>query len=337
MAKISIKEIARHSGVSIATVSRTLRSPDIVAEKTRKRVMAAVKEFDYRPNRMGANLRTQRSGNIVAIIPDITGSFNAGIIRSLESAAGNLGYSVLLGDTQGEDSRARHFADMVSSGQADGILLFSHKLPFDFDVTTSSTKQLPPIVNASESVAGMDLTKVLIDNVAAAKLAVKHLLDLGHTRIAAIAGTQNTPTSRNRLTGFKQALSEAGLELDEQLVYPGDYDVQSGINATEKLLQLKERPTAIFAFSDEMALGAMRVLTSNGYSVPGDISIIGFDDIKYSSVITPTLTTIRQPIEEIGRLAMIQLDAAIQGEPTQSYTNLPVELIVRESTGPVPH
>ncbi len=329
MPRASIKDIAALAGVSIATVSRTLSNPEVVSEKTRDKVNKAVASAGYKPNRMGASLRTQKSNNIVVIIPDITHPFNAVIIRTIEEEAQKLGYSVLLGDTQSSDSRAKEYAEFVDNGQADGIILFSHVLPFDEGL---AAKDWPPIVNSCEIVATDDIYKVSIDNCAAAQLATDYLISLGHKRIAAITGSQNTPSTNERLQGYKNALSESGIHYDPELVFAGDYTLESGVSAAEKLLLRKERPSAIFCFSDDMAIGTIKVLQKNGFNIPKDISVMGFDDIRYSEFITPPLTTIRQPVEEIGRTCVRQLHRLMKGKDAQSTEDLPVQLIMREST-----
>lgn len=337
MAKLGIKDIAAISGVSPATVSRTLRNPDIVSEETRKKVMKAVEEGGYTPSRFGANLRTQKSGNIIVVMPDITNQVNAGIIRAIEREAQKAGYSILLGDTQGLIEREKHYAGMAQSGQADGVLLFTFHMPFKLTQNQPVLKQLPPMVNSCESIPVEGISKVMIDNVSGARTAVEHLLSLGHKRIAAVMGPTDTPSTVERFDGYKSALKNAGIQINEQLIIRGDYGLDSGMGAMEQLLKLRMRPTAVFCFSDDMAIGAMSVLQENGFRIPQDISIMGFDDIRYARLMTPALTTIHQPLEEIGKacieLLLEQLDG--KSEPGR-YIELPFKLMVRQSTGPVP-
>ena len=242
MARSSIKDIAKHSGVSAATVSRTLSNPEIVSEATREKVMKAVNELNYRPNRFGASLRTQKSKNIIVVMPDITHPVNAGIIRSIENEAMKAGYSVLLGDTQNIIERESYYADMVLSGQADGILLFTYRLPFEIDEEKPILEQLPPLVNSCEEIDSDEIYKVVIDNSLGAKKAVDYLLQLGHTKIAAVKGPSVTPSTTDRLKGYKQALTEAGIEVNDKLIITGNYGPESGFDAMEKLLKIK-RPT----------------------------------------------------------------------------------------------
>jgi LacI family repressor for deo operon, udp, cdd, tsx, nupC, and nupG len=337
MAKLGIKDIAALSGVSPATVSRTLSNPDVVSKATRKKVMKAVNEAGYTPNRFGASLRTQKSGNIIVVMTDITNPVNSGIIRAIESEAQKAGYAVLLGDTQGLAERERHYADMTQSGQADGMLFFSFRLPFNIKDNKALSEQLPPMVNSCEEIPLEGICKVMIDNVAGAKAAVNHLLELGHTKIAAVMGPLDTPSTLERLKGYKLALIEAGLDIDDNLIISGNYRTEAGISAMDKLLKLRQRPSAVFCFSDDMAIGAMSALQENGFKIPDDISVIGFDDIRYASLMSPALTTIHQPLEDIGKACMKSLLQQLNGQPAESnYTELPFTLIVRQSTGPAP-
>lgn len=333
--KAGIKDIAMRAGVSTATVSRTLRNPELVSPKTKKKVMKAVNDCNYRPNQMGINLRTKRSGNIVAIIPDITNPFNAGLVKAIERKAQACGYSVLLGDTQNDVNQIKHYAGMVDSRQADGIILCSQVMPFELD-NNQSPINLPPLVNANENTKVHGVHKVMLDNKGAAIIAMEYLFSLGHTRIACITGPEKTSTSGERLSGYKQALEQANIEVDETIIELGAYDIESGVAATNKLLLQKNRPTAIFCFNDEMAIGAISLLKENGYKIPDDISVMGFDDIRFAQYVSPSLTTVRQPVEEIGKASVKMLLDLIEKRPTEDdFIAFPVELIIRNSTGPV--
>ena len=335
MHKVSIKDIAKLSGVSAATVSRTLSNPSLVSDATRKKVMKAVNDTGYKPNRFGASLRTQKSKNVVVVMPDITHQVNAGIIRAIENEATKAGYSVLLGDTQNNVERESYYGDMVTSGQADGILVFTPRIPFTIDKNKALQEQLPPLVNSCEEIDSEYVHKVVIDNHLGAVKAIQHLLDLGHTKIAAVKGPSMTPSTKARLDGYKQALMEAGVTIEDKFIVTGDYGPDSGFLAMEKLLRLKDRPSAVFCFSDDMAIGAMNALREYDYHIPNDMSVIGFDDIRYASLMSPKLTTIRQPLEQMGSKCMQVLLALMNGnKDIDKYVLLPTELVVRQSTGP---
>ncbi len=332
---IGIKDIAREANVSPATVSRVLRNPSLVAESTRIAVLETVKKYGYTPNNLGVSLRKSKTYNLMAIIPDLISGFNYPVIRAIESIALENGYNLLLGDTQELESRERSFAAMVSSRQVDGILLFCSRLPFDIDPDRALADQLPPLVNACEDIALEGLDKVNIDNAAAAEDAVNYLISLGHKRIAVIAGNMTSPSTLSRMEGYKRALLKAGLAYNDELVTVADYSQPKAEIATRKLVALKNRPTAIFNFSDEMGMSCIATLLNLGYKIPQDFSVMGFDNISYSQYCYPTLTTIAQPLKEIGITCMELLLPQLNGEKMQGiHRVLPHQLIIRQSTGP---
>ena len=332
MATVGIKDIAARAGVSIATVSHALRKPGRVSEATRKKVLAAADEVGYTPNSLAASLRTSRSGNIVVIIPDVADSHNSGIIKAIEKVARSRGYSVLLGDTQGSEKREREFAAMTRSRQADGIILMSHRIPFDLD-PDDPDPDLPPLVNGCEYAGYGDFPTISIDDLAAGIDATEHLLDLGHREIAVVTGDMATTSSQKRLTGFKQAMARAGVPYQEQLIVYGEYSSECGEVAAKKLLMQKNRPTAIFCFSDEIAMGCMYALRQHGFAIPDDISVSGFDNIPFAKYLAPSLTTIGQPTADIGTTcARILLDLIDGRKPAKMRNILPHELLVRDST-----
>lgn len=336
MSEIGIKELARIAGVSTASVSRALSNPERVSKKMREKVLSAANEVGYRPNRLGASLRTSRSGNIIAIIPDISDTFNSGVIQSMERAAAERGYSVLFGDTQGLRERELTYGSMVRSRQADGIIVFSYRLPFEDEALASENFKLPPLVNSCEYAENeytSELPWVSIDNVQAGHDATKHLLSLGHKEIAVITGERGSPSAVQRLQGYKAALAEAKLPFKPSLVHQGEYTLESGVRLTEKILLAKHRPTAIFCMCDESALGCIATLKEHGFDVPLDISVLGFDDIRFARYLSPSLTTIAQPVEDIGRKCVEILLDMIDDKPIEKLKNImPHKLMVRNST-----
>lgn len=329
MSKVGIKDIAAETGVSIATVSNALRNPGRVSDETRRKVREAAERAGYTPNRLAASLRTARSGNIVVIIPDVADTLNGKIIRGIESVAREHGYSVLLGNTQGSVEREREFAELTRSRQADGIILMSHRLPFDRE----SDGVLPPIVNGCEDTGDADIPLVAVDDRKAAIEATRHLLELGHRRIAVITGDVESTSSRRRLLGFRDAMAAAEVPVDEDLVVAGDYLCEGGERAARCLMMRKKRPTAVFCFSDEMAIGCMHSLQALGFNVPGDVSVMGFDGIPFARYVSPALTTVVQPAEEIGAACARLLIGLLDGRPPKTLQMyLPHELVVRDST-----
>lgn len=333
MAKVGIKDIAARAGVSIATVSHAFRNPGRVSDATRAKVLAAADEIGYSPNSLARSLRTARSGNIVAIIPDVADSHNSKLIKSIEKVAHSRGYSVLLGDTQGSEAREREFASMARSGQADGIILMSHRLPFTLGTGGLSAEELPPLVSGCEFTGHDSFPRVSIDDRQAARDATQHLVDLGHRDIAVVTGDMASSSSRDRFDGFRATMVDAGLDVNERLVVYGEYSLQCGETSANALLMQRVRPTAIFCFSDEIALGAMYALREKGFRVPDDISVIGFDNIPFAKYFAPPLTTIAQPAEAIGATcATLLLDLIDGRRPEETRLILPHELLIREST-----
>lgn len=336
--KTNIKDVARLAGVSIATVSRALKNPELLSAQALSKVQSAIEQSGYNPDSIARSLRTRRSGNIVVILPDITQPNYIGIIKGIETAASQLGYSVLLGSTRGELERERYYAQMVSRREADGIILLGPNLPYEIDYSRPIQEQLPPLVNSCEPILHSGISKVLVDNVIAGRTATQHLIDLGHKRIGIITGEIGQPNAKDRLMGYKQALQSAGIPVNDALIEYGDYSVESGVFCTYTLLKQDPRPTAIFCGSDNTAIGALKALRAESLSVPGDISIIGFDDIWYSEHLNPPLTTVKQPLEKMGRLCMQILHSAITSESaTHEAIYLPCELVIRNSTAPPPN
>jgi LacI family transcriptional regulator, repressor for deo operon, udp, cdd, tsx, nupC, and nupG len=334
----TIKDVARAARVSVATVSRTLSAPQSVKEATRERVEAAIRKTGYRPNALASRLRRQKSDSIVVVVPSIHNPFFSNVIRGIENLAHLSGYKVLLGESQGNQERLDSYAGMLARKEADGLILLGALLP---SMLKSSAGQVPPsmpIVSACEYFDHIKLPNVRIDNVAAAAMATDHLIRLGHTRIAKITGPMHNPLSRDRLAGFRQAMTQAKLKVDEELVVNGDFSAPSGYAAMKALLGKPDRPTGVFSANDEMAIGAIRAIKETRLRIPRDISIIGFDDIRFSGYCDPPLTTIHQPQAAIGEMAMqlmiemLQDEADLSGDAARTII-LPHSLIVRTSTG----
>ena len=322
-----ITDVAAAAGVSVATISRALRSPDVVAPETLERVLTAIRDMGYTPNAQARNLRTSRAKMIIAIVPDIANPFFSEVIRGIERVAQQQGYSVLLGDTENNSKREEIYAQMVASRQVDGaIILLPH-------ISSSIRRAGAPIVNACEYVSDKTITSVYSDNVGGARSATEYLLALGHVSIGFIGGPPGSPLSVDRERGYVEAMRSNGLSPDRKLMAAGDFSAESGVRATEALLARGVPLTALMCANDEMALGALRAVRDRGLSVPADISIIGFDDIRLARFIDPPLTTVAQPMQEIGREAMTLL-IELLADPTVAARKriLPTQLIIRGST-----
>jgi LacI family transcriptional regulator, repressor for deo operon, udp, cdd, tsx, nupC, and nupG len=323
----TVKEIASIAKVSVATVSRALQRPELVSEATRLRIHEVVKRLGYTPNALARNLRTARTRLVVALLPDITNPFFSEVIRGIEQVAHENGYSVLLGETQSSLVREQAYADMVAGRQADGIITMSHRVP------AIPIDGRLPVVNACEYVRDSNISSVYIDNVAAAGVAVDYLVTLGHRDIAFIAGPSSSPICVDREQGYRLALQRATIPADPALTAIGDFSIEAGERAIERLLSQGKSFSAVFCSNDEMAIGAMRALISHGLRVPEDISVVGFDDIRYARYTSPSLTTIAQPKNALGREAMTMLIELLNDpEVPPRKRVLSADLVVRGST-----
>ncbi|MBB3141782.1 LacI family DNA-binding transcriptional regulator [Halomonas organivorans] len=327
----NIRKVAELAGVSVATVSRTLKSPDIVSPATRDKVLQAVETAGYRPNRMAVQFRSRRSHNLAVLVPTIANTFFARVIAGIQQAAREQGYGVLLCNTLGREEEELQYAGMVAARQADGIIQLRAFNPFPEDAVEPG--QALPMVNACEVLDDAPCPTVKIDNRAAARTLTEHLIALGHRRIAMIQGPRRSPLTRDRVAGYRDALEAAGIVPDDALLCPGDFTPRAGHEAVTTLLDRTVRPTAIFCESDEMAIGAISRLKQAGLSVPDDVSVAGFDDIAFARYSDPPLTTVAQPAEAFGRRAVDMLidilEARGQGA---SHVVLPYELVIRDST-----
>lgn len=327
-----IKDIAAAVGVSPATVSRALTGTGLVAEPTLTRIRDAATSLGYRPNVSARNLRTQRSMAVLMVVRDVGNPFYLEIFKGVEAAAREAGYSVLMGNTEDDPDREAEYFDMLGDGHADGMILMTGKLP------TRETREAGrdrPVVVALEMIEASSFPHVVIDNEAAAREAVEHLIGLGHTRIAHVTGPIPEGMSQRRLDGYRGAMRDAGLDVPDAYVIRGDYSLGSGREACAKLMGLASPPTAIFTASDSMAFGVIGQLSSLGMSVPGQVSVMGFDDLFLSEAFQPPLSTVCQPRAEIGRQAMTILLQKMTGGPVPAKTVImPTTLQIRGTTAP---
>ncbi|MFK3846192.1 LacI family DNA-binding transcriptional regulator [Stenotrophomonas sp. NPDC078853] len=327
----TIYDIAKHVGVSAGTVSRALSRPDKVLPATRSRIEQAAAALGYVPNTVARTLKTQRSGKILVTVPDIANPFFAQILQGAEEAAQAIGYAVLLGDTQHQPDREERYAQMLRRNEADGLIVLGHRLPPTARAIVQQRGAGAPVVNGCEFDPALGIPSVHIDNAAAARAVMEHLYALGHERIAVIGGPPGNPLHQQRLEGVRAAGKAHG-RLRQLTVEPGDFSVESGHAAALALLARTPAPTAIFCVSDQMALGALAACRDLGVRVPDDLSIVGFDDLASSRYLTPALTTVRQPMREIGACAVNLLLAIIEGRDVPLQQTLDFSLMVRGST-----
>lgn len=307
---IRMSDVARRARVSTATVSRVLAGYPHVSTETRQRVLQAIEDLQYHPNRLARSLRRSASKLVVVILPDITNPFFSEIVKGLEEAAAERGFHVLLGNTGNSVEREQELLGLTDERFVDGVILATARLPRS---VLQRRKPRVPLVMACEYVDADEVPTVAIDNRAAARDAVERLIAAGHRRIACVTGPMEVVLSRDRLQGYLEALRAAGITPEDRLIVRGDWTFASGYAAAATLFAYGPPPTALFCSNDEMALGCMKWLQDHGLHVPADVSVVGFDDIPASTWVTPELTTVRQPKAEIGRRAMSLLLDLVEG------------------------
>ncbi len=327
----TIYDIAKHVGVSAGTVSRALSRPDKVLPATRTRIEQAAAALGYVPNTVARTLKTQRSGKLLVTVPDIANPFFAQILQGAEEAAQAVGYAVLLGDTQHRPEREERYAQMLRRNEADGLIVLGHRLPPTARAIVQQLGAAAPVVNGCEVDPALGIPSVHIDNAAAARAVMDHLYGLGHERIAVVGGPPDNPLHEQRLEGVR-AVAKARGRLRSLVLMPGDFSVESGHAAGSELLARTPVPTAVFCFSDQMALGVLAACRDKGVRVPEDLSVVGFDDLASSRYLTPPLTTIRQPMREIGERSVNLLLAIIERVDVPLQQTLDFSLMVRGST-----
>ncbi|MBK5446989.1 MULTISPECIES: LacI family DNA-binding transcriptional regulator [unclassified Peribacillus] len=326
---IRIVDVAKEANVSTATVSRVISKSGTVKSDTKERVLKAIELLNYQPNVLARQLRRMETKTILVVVPDITNTFFSKVLRGIESVAMESGYQVLLGDALNNVDRESGYLNILQQKKADGMILLTARI--DGQVVEDIAKQFP-VVLACEYTEGFEIPTVSIDNISSARKATEHLINLDHKRIGFLSGPFNSVLGRDRLKGYNQAMAQHSLPILSTMVQEGDFSYESGFNLTLKLLANEVPPTAIFAANDEMAIGAIKAIKSKGLSVPGDISVVGFDDIKFASIFEPSLTTVAQPSFDIGRIAMellIKIISKVNLEKSQYI--LDDKLVVRES------
>jgi LacI family repressor for deo operon, udp, cdd, tsx, nupC, and nupG len=334
MRKPRIGDVAERAGVSTATVSRTLATPDQVKPKTRDAVMKAVRETGYVLNIAGRNLRTSRSHAVLAVLPDASNSFFAQVLRGISDTLHQHGYSLVIADTANDPERERDHAAFIRGGRVDGVLLLNGRL---LPSPAPRRGGHPPTVSLCERIPGSRLPHVETANRDAARAMTEYLIKLGHLRIGYLSGPPSNVLEHDRFAGYHDALDAAGIAHDPELVRPGDFSIAAGEVAAAAYLALPRLPDAIFACNDAMAMGLIRGFTAAGVAVPDQISIAGFDDIEFAAAYNPALTTVRQSRGEIGARAAAMLIELMEGRKLNSREiRLAAEVIMRDSTRAVP-
>lgn len=326
---VVIREVAAHAGVSLGTVSRVINGYSNVSPDIRARVENSIITLGYRPNFVARSLRSRRSLSFGLVIPDVTNPFFAELVKGLEQASWKSGYTVILGNSEERKEAERVYIEMLVDRMIDGLII----------VPTTETKKVAikakvPVVLIDRSLPGHSL--VASDHRGGADAAVTHLLDLGHNRIGCIAGPRGVPVATERFEGYQQAMRRRGLQEDPTLVRFVLFDYDGGFRAATELFKTPQPPTAIFASSDQQAIGAIRAATDKGLRVPDDLSIFGVDDIPLAALINPRLSTVRQSVTDLSQTAISSL-MLLRDDPTRITSHrLNTTLVLRESCGPPP-
>jgi len=332
----TIRDVAREAGVSIATVSRVFNNSCLVSEDTAKRVMQVAARFDYWPNSAAQSLTTNRSNTLGVLLPDLFGEFYSEVIRGIDSVARRESYQIMLSSSHADNEEILTAARSML-GRVDGLLMMA---PDDASAeTVHRIRRRIPLVLINPAVNSTGNCSVAIDNYAGALQAVNHLLGMGHRQIAMVCGPQGNMDANERLRGFHKALSDAGLDPADSKVIAGDFREPSGFSAGAELVKMMPRPTAVFVANDSMAVGLLASLESLGVKVPGDMSVVGFDDVDIAGYLRPPLTTVRIDAFALGQRAAQMMINEIQipeNGPSQDIL-LPATLKIRRSCGAKPN
>ncbi len=332
---VTIMDVAHASGVSYATVSRVLSGYQFVKESTRQRVMEAVERLGYVANIQARNLAGGRSQIIGLLVPNLDNNYVGTIVRGIDQELERANYNLMLYTTHHHRGNESRYVRAIANGLTEGLLLIAPQVPTSY-VEALREHDFPYVLidqaDTTEKSCVVDAT-----NWQGAYEATRFLAQLGHTRIAFITGLLDIRSAVDRLAGYKSALSDSDIPFREELVAEGDFLQQAGYDAAQHLLQSENPPTAIFASNDLSAFGAMEAVRDADLRIPDDVSILGFDDTPQSSLAFPKLTTVRQPLEQMGRVAVKILLEQIEdrGRPAQQVT-LATQLVIRDSCAPYP-
>jgi len=326
----TIRDVAQSAGVSPTTVSHMINQTRHVSVEVTARVRASMLELGYRPNALARSLRRGETGTIGMILPDSSNPYFAEVGHAIESEAFSHGYSLILCNSEGDQDKESFYTRVLMEKQADGIMFISS------GVEDSSIRMLLglhiPLVVIDRMCGNLAIDVVLSDNYRGGYDAAEYLAGLGHRRIGMITGPTRVTPSAEREAGFRQALSDRGMEMDDSLIVAGAFSAQTGYHAALMLLNRIQPPTAIFASNDMMALGSLRAAYEHGLRVPEDLSLIGFDDIELASYVVPPLTTMSQPKDKIGRAAVDLLVRRIENpERAPERIVFPSSLVLRSS------
>jgi LacI family transcriptional regulator len=333
-ANVTIKDVARLSGVSSMTVSRVINGSERVSPETRQRVESAIAELGYVPSRLARGLIRQKTGTLALIVPDVANPFFTLIVRGAEDVARRAGYRMILADTRADLTIERDVIEEMLAHRVEGIMIAPVSDRSKGHLQRLATYGVE-FVLIDRTVSGIESDVVTGDNVGGARRLVEHLISLGHRRIGFITESDEVSTARDRRQAYEAALAAAGLSYDPSLIVRSTVDPPGGFEGMRRLLELDEPPTAVFTVNNLVALGAIEAVRAHELEVPDDIALVCFDDIEYASRLYPFLTVMAQPAETLGTLGTQLLLERIEGRAPEQprVVVLPAQFVVRRSCG----
>jgi len=351
MVRVRIQDVAERAGVSTATVSHVINQTRFVSDETRLKVLEAIEELNYQPSAIARGLATNSTQTIGLVISDIANPFFTAVARGVEDEINQHGFHTIFSNTDEDPDREDEYLRLLFARQIDGLIIAPTGVPSDRLIRMAEAEI--PIVLLDRNMPGLDAPLVSVDNEGGAYMATRYLIELGHRRIAVLMGLETISTQVARLNGYKRALAEAGLPLEDALVVHADPRMAvnqfgngialpptfltnnqmtpAAFYALQGLLDLPQRPTAIFVANNQMTLGTFYALKERGLSCPGDISLISFDDHDWATLFAPPLTVVRQPTYQLGQMAARLLIKLMDHQDFEIPSPVSVELIIRES------
>ncbi|MCR1898719.1 LacI family transcriptional regulator [Irregularibacter muris] len=332
---VKIKDVAKEANVSVATVSRVLNNVPLVNEETKKRVLEAIERTGYKPNAIARSLKMQKTNTFGIMIPDIASSYFTEVVRGVEDICNMYDYNIILCNTDSEEQKEQTYLDVLIEKQCDGILYIGRGISQELKKKMVDSKV--PLVTGAIHDYEYSIPSVMVDNEKAAYDMTKYLISLGHKKIAHFSdGHHNSLIAREKEEGFRRAMQEEGLALPKEWELMGEISIRGGYKMMDALLKENNRPTAVMATNDEVALGAIRRAGEEGLSVPKDISISGFNNFNISEWVQPSITTVAQPMYDIGAVCARMLIKMINKEEVENQNIIMRhDIIERESTATV--
>jgi LacI family transcriptional regulator len=329
----TIHDVARRAGVGSMTVSRVINNSGYISPKTRERVEKAIAELGYMPNTVARSLRSRRTNTVALMVTDITNPFFTTLARGVEDAANQAGYTVIFCNTDESQAKEEQYLQVLLQKQVDGLLIVPAQS--QAKAIRQIQKHGTPVVVLDRWIPEAEVDTVRCNSLDGAYQLTRYLLSLGHTQIAILSGAVGTSTADDRVTGYRQALAEAKIEMDEQYILRGEFTQESGYRMTKQAVNLPLRPTALIAANNFITIGAMKALQEMGLDVPEAIALVGFDDLPPALVTFPFFTVASQPAYEMGTQAMKLLLDRLAGEKIEDFREviLPTQLIIRRSSG----